>query len=641
MQTVVKTQVASMLRIGFGSSRQQRYGILIAVLTSLNLFCTCTAELKFVQADGSLGDKFQHTPVLLNYGEETAAVTVLFRSKEKVKSAVIKSLAKSDAGLWKAGDVITGVTNKKLAPQNWVNYTLPFVFEEGVGIAEWEFEVELESGNREFVEGQFIVAGIVFKQDGNVVSGIGRRGVQLGTYEDIIADNIVKLDVEAVGIDGSEISDLTNIDIHVKDASGIDLKQVEDARINDDKKLEIRLSPYRVGTGKLSADIDFSKIEVDGEVFETVLNLEIDTSSQPPPVIIGESVAVSNDGILSVTAFNLLNPPAKYNAKTCELSVDDKKFSHDSARSKFVQPDQMLVFDVKDATGSASVSCDGRSAVVLNNGSKSSSFSVKPDPKTGKGDVSTTQNRTLAANQLKPPLQDKANKASLFTQLRVVSGDPSTYTAEEAQSVLDAVCYFAGGSDCTLVNITRGSAILDIQNFVKEGDEEASREKLESSVRTCAFQKRVGVSCDEIELNRSVVVQSNSSSTAGALKPRSGLPKWAIGLSGVFGAIALVALVICALWLMHRHREEQEESDFSSSGPLGVPDPDDALYRQAIVRDIYGRGDYSRGLPSAAEVEERRKNAELREAMLRPPSSSRASSRLQAPTDEVSSTFSV
>lgn len=624
-------------------SRQFRTGKNVAAVVVFLAYCLVSiadAELRFVQSDGSLADKLKPVPVLLSYGEETATVTVLYRGNENVKSARIKALEKSDAGLWTAGDVVTGTANQDLGPQGWVNYTLPFFFEEGVGIAKWAFEVELDTGEKEVVEGQFIIAGIVVKKGNEIVSGIG-RGVNLGTFEDVLDENTLELNVEAIGTDGTHIADLQQVDLTARDAKGVDLKQVDDVAIHSDGRLRIKFAPYRTGSGKLTVDMDFAGIELEGEIFESVLNINFDTSAIPPPVVIAESISTSPDGLTSMKAFNLLKPPAKSDAEECVLAVGDTKITHDPTASRFVQPDQLLVFKTEGSKGSATLSCDGRDAVILSGDSTSSTFEIHAKDDSGSVMPSSSNNSTLAKNLIKPPLEERTGKARLQSQLRVVSGDPSSYSVHDAEKILEAVCHFSSGSNCILLNVTKGSAILDIQNYVKQGSEEDSREKLESSIKTCKFQKRVAVSCDEIELNRAVAVQSNSKAEAGTHIRRSGLPKWAVGLSAVFGAIALVCLVIGALWLMHHHQREQEESDFSSSGPLGVPGGDNALYRQAIVRDIYGRGDFSQGLPTAADVELTRRNAELQDLKLRPPSSSAASSRLRAPTDEASSTYTV
>jgi hypothetical protein len=460
--------------------------------------------------------------------------------------------------------------------------------------------------------------------------------------------------------------DLSQVHVSVRDENGQQYDQVSEAAVTAEGRLVLKFEPYRVGSGRLLVEIDAPQIEVDGEVFETVVNVRMggDGDAAPPPVLVPDSVAVDAEGYASVEMYNLLSPPAEKDVEACVITVRGANVPHDVQRSKLVQPNQTVVFHVGSATGPASVTCDGVEVTILG-GAGAKAFDVPEagaaaaaaaGPGSASGAASGAAagggaaggedrvNGTLAANSLEPPLPEAKNRVRLGSQIRVVNGDPATYSVTEAADVLEAVCHFTDGSDCSLTRVTKGSAILDVEGYVDKGTEVEAAAKLRAAVDGCAFQKYLGMNdCGEMELLGEAAPLATSAVTAEKDdgKRRGGVSPLAIALTAAAGGIALILIVVAALWFVYRRNAEQCESDFSSSGPLGVPENDESLYQQAIVRDIYGRGDFAGGVPTVEAAEQSRREADLRETALRPPSSSGASSFLSPPTDDASSTYSV
>lgn len=629
-----------------------------AALLALAVVCAvlggAAAELEVAGGGGGDGDG---EVVLLSYGEEERRVTVLRRGGAAVVRAEV--VGGGGDGLWVAGEAEGG--GVAAGDGGWVNYTLPFVFEQGVGVGEWVFEVEDEEGAVERVAGRWVVAGVVVKRGGGVVSGIGRESVSVGTWAEVAARRVVEFEVDAVGADGAELADLRGVSVAVVDKNGQAYEQVESAELAGGR-LVLTFASYRVGSGELVVEIDAPGIAAGGEAFETTLALHFDgAGGVPPPVVVPERVANGRDGYATVPMYNLLSPPAAADVEKCVLTIGGAEVAHSVEKSSLVQPDQKIVFKVDGATGPASVVCDGREATVLG-GNGESAFDV-PEPGSGpagagggragaedaegEGEAEAGYgagvNATLAANSLEPPLEEREGTARLRSRLRVVSADPATYSVNEAADVLEAVCFYTGGSDCSLVRVTKGSAVLDVESYVAEGSEVAAGDKLRDAVERCDFQKRIGVACDEIQLDDSAALAASAATPDGRGSGGEGRGTSAlvIGLSAAAGGIALILVVVAAGWIVYRRSAEQAESDFSSSGPLGVPERDESLYQQAIVRDIYGRGDFMGGAPTVAAAEQSRREADARESVPRPPSSSAASSFLSRHTADASSTYSV
>jgi hypothetical protein len=587
----------------------------------LALLCASThahAELKVLANDGSLSDSFPPTPILLMYGNETTNVTVLYRGEAPVFT-VVESVTAADRDVWYAGEVSEASVFDDNVPNKseWTNYSIPFVFDQGVGRTQWSFVVHLSNGRRESIHGEFVVAGLVVRQNGNIVSGINRQGITIPSYESfVLSPQDLQLDVKFCNMQGSENVDISATTFSATDVmSGTDLKQLASANITANGKLNVVIGKYRVGSGKFIINIAVPGIDLNGKVHETMLKVKMDNVATPPAVVVLES-ATSTPGYLSVPMYNLLDPPAIKNVQSCTLTIGANAISFDPTMSKLVQPDQTIVFKTGGHAGLASVSCDGAGAIVLG-GFPNNTFGISS---TGSVLLPNRSSHGLAASLIEPRLCDKEAMVRLDTQLRVVSADPKTYTMESAQTILEAVCFFSNGTSCTLVNVTKGSAILDINNYVGSGKEERGRESLEHSIRSCTFQKRVGVPCSEIELNKSIKAHTapGNNNQEPAKGRETGPPSHAPIVAGLVGGLCLVLVVIGSLWFVHRHNNIRTESEISSSGPIGVPDADDVVYQQAIVRDIYGRGDFSSGGSTPEAVALRRREFEFRESSPRP-----------------------
>ena len=165
--------------------------------------------------------------------------------------------------------------------------------------------------------------------------------------------------------------------------------------------------------------------------------------------------------------------------------------------------------------------------------------------------------------------------------------------------------------------------MLTTEGYTDDKKADNANNSLRDAFSTCDFLNKTGYACeDKIVL---VSTSSSSNKVTGGSATASGLAPWAIALIASLGAFVLACVIVLALWFVYRRSADQSESEYSSSDPLGVPDPSDLLYEQSIVRDIYGRGDFGDGGPSRAVAVERAKEAAKREEFLRLPSSSSVS----------------
>lgn len=594
--------------------------ILLCVWLGAATLTACVAELKVSDpGTGELVDKFPATPILLQGGASETSATVLYTGDELPTSALVKAVAKSDFGLWSADEVVSNVVTDAAGSEKVVNYTLPFVFEEGVGLAQWAFVVEFEDGSQEFIEGQYIVAGVVAKQDGKLVSGDDR------VYE--TTSSTTEFDLEVTALDGSDLVDLETLEISVFDAKTG--KTVEsdkvDVSTSQQGTLEVKYSDDVQVGDKYTIELVAPEIEFEGEVFETELNLAVKEMPSDSQASAETSDAAASAEETKEAAPEVPSGAEEAEETTKEIPSGAEDGSSSAGETTAETSDEETPAGASDTggkTGSADPPAQGT------------------EPSDSGNTTAGATGKVLAKDSLEDSLEPKDGKEVVLSLIRIVPADPSTYLLQSAGNVLDAVCHFTQGSDCSMVNVTKGSAIVHVENYVAAESFDASVEALEGSILDCDFQDRVGTACENVELASKVVKRADDSRTleGNVSKSRSGPPVWLIATSSIAGAVALVAAVIAALWLVHRKSEEQNESDFSSSGPMGVPEPDNMLYQQAIVRDIYGRGDFSSGALTEEAAETRRKDVERMEAAQRPPSSS---VNLTVPTDDASSTYSV
>lgn len=532
---------------------------------------------------------------LASFGDASATVYVLTEDDGDVTV--------EDNPLFTVGDI-----TKVAAENGYTNHTIPMTFDKGVGSGSYTVSKGSDS-----ITGSVIVAGFVILDGGKIVSGENGDGISVGQ------SGSSTYDVKAVGIDGSEAS-LDGTTISARAVSGPYMKEKSEDTTITNKKFTMAINDLRVGTGNFVVDFETSSIELRGEAFETVLKVKQTTVPPPPCVAMGESIT-TKDGYVMVKMFNLLVPPQTTAVETVTITVGSESADWDKSKSTLTLPDQVVAFKIS-AGGKASIKCDGADAVIQGGDLMLSGDSSSPE----------------LAVSLISTLPD-GDGSVLSATITEVDGSTTTTTKAFGEALLDRFCETVKGTACVITSIKDGSAIFECQARVATDQAATSKQALVDDFAEpgCNFQTSVGKACDKLTLDEdpSVNVQG-----AAPIASAAGLATWTIVLIAGLGAFALIALIMLGLLAVYRRSAEQSESDYSSSGPLGVPDPSDLLYEQSIVRDIYGRGDFPDGGPSAAVAEQREREANLREEYPRPPSSS-GLSRQSAATDDASSTYSV
>ena len=391
-------------------------------------------------------------------------------------------------------------------------------------------------------------------------------------------------------------------------------------------------NPYRLGTGYFLLEFETTAITLNGESFETVLKVSQDIMSVPC-VAFGGTYEVT-DGFVAIPMYNLGVPPRSAPFSEVAITVGSTTVRWDTSKSSLDPPDQTVYFPITEE-GSATISCDGEDGVIL---------APEDDPSS---DTIEIENNTPVPPSPSPPLattitsdlpEADPDQITFEALIKVVKSDPNVLSAPDATLISNTFCDYIGSSGCVITKIVKGSAVLTTQGYIDEGKADGADDSLRDAFLSCEFQNKTGYACEgEIEL---ISTSSSPNKLAGGSAAASGMAPWTIALIASVGAFVLVLIIVLSLWFVYRRSAEQSESDYSSSGPLGVPDPNDLLYEQSIVRDIYGRGDFGDGGPSEAVAVERAREAALREESLRPPSSS-GISRGGVSTDDASSTYSV
>lgn len=557
-----------------------------ALFSLFALFALAVADIKFDDGDES-------TTVLASFGDASASVSILYKGPE-AEPVVSRS------PLFTVGAISSSESGE------YTNYTIPFSFDKTVGSGTYTVTI----GDDE-ISGSVIVAGFVILEDGVIVSGDDRDGVTVGQ------DGTTKYEVKAVGVDGRSV-DISGTTISATEESGPYMKEVDMAKTSiDSDEFTLAISKFRVGTGKFVINFDTSAIEYRGESFETVLKCTQRTSPRPPCVAIGGEYDTTDDGYVKIPMYNLGVPPPGSAVETVTITIDSESVDWDKSKSSLDVPDQIAVFKIS-AGGEATITCDGDDAYVLGD------------------DITVSGDTVLAKDTLikdGPPADSNAIRATF----RIIPGSPETTLRSEVLPMLAAYCATIKSKGiCEVTDIRSGSTLVDMAGEVDEDNISDGQTDIQEAVKDCSYQKQTSFDCDEITLE---TVSGETKAVAGATAAAGGLATWTIVLIACVGALALVLVIVLGLWAVYRRSAERSESDYSSSGPLGVPDPSDLLYEQSIVRDIYGRGDFPDGGPSAAVAEQRAREADLREEYPRPPSSSGLSRGTG--TDDASSTYSV
>lgn len=446
---------------------------------------------------------------------------------------------------------------------------------------------------------------MVLMESGKIVSGDAGDGVVVGI------EGSTTYEVKAIGVDGSPVD--------VSGASftggpmmgGTYMKQLDvEASSITMSMFTLSLVKYRVSADGFKIMFEVPAITLAGEVHETVLKVTHSPTTAPCVAMAG--TYTSADGKVSVPMYNVMA------GSDVSISVGTSSAMADLTASSLTMPDQTIVFPFATA-GTATITCDGVAA-----------YSDGPIVI----EVSSSS-EALAKDNLET-LSEVDGADQLTAVISFTKSSPELLSVTDADAVKVEFCKAIGGiGDCKLLSVEKGSALCTYGGNIEAGTGDSATATLSSKISTCEMQTTVGLECDELTLGNTELKAVGGSMVASA----SGLATWTIVLIAGLGALALIVLIMLGLLAVYRRSAEQSESDYSSSGPLGVPDPSDLLYEQSIVRDIYGRGDFPDGGPSAAQAEQREREAALREEFPRPPSSS-GLSRGSA-TDDASSTYSV
>lgn len=566
----------------------------------------CLALFALIAAAAAQNIRFdegdQNKTILANFGDASLTVSVLYRGPEVDADDVIVS----DSSLFTVGPI-----KKETTRRGEANYTIPLAFDKDVGRENYTVTIGEES-----INGTVTAAGFVILQDGVIVSGDNSDGISVGQ------EGTSTFQVKVVNIDNDTV-DISGTTITYKESTGpIYYKEVDEDNTSLTSSLfTLAISQFRVGTGSFMINFETEAIQFQGEFFETVLIVKQQTSPPPPCVALAGDYS-STDGFVRINMFNLLAPPKPNNVTTVTVKVGPETIDWSKSDSTLDPVDQVAAFKIS-RSGEASLTCDGADAVILG----------------GIIDVTGDGSEDLAKDSIIQNLPEgREGQVKLEVQITVKDSSPDLLGKREAQGLLDGVCnLLTEASNCVIERITPGSAIVDFAALIDEDNAEEDDKKVTAAFAPpeCKLVKDLGYDdCDDLTARTNVDVSFVGSSAAGA-----GLATWTIVLIAVVGAFALILVIVLALWAVYRRSSEQSESDYSSSGPLGVPDPSDLLYEQSIVRDIYGRGDFPDGGPSQAVAEQRAREADLREEFPRPPSSSGLSRGVQ--TDDASSTYSV
>lgn len=610
--------------------------------------------INYHTGDGGYTNTSQTKQVLLQYGMAEATVSYLFRpatARETVTSTTVNvarkhiltnrpTVEQAEAGTY-AGVPLT-------------NMTFTLAMEGQVGVSAYTLVVVTDVDTYT-MEGRYEVGGFVLKNGDRVVSGEDNV-LQLGNVYEMMAKPATELTVVTKTF-GSSRPSWDDVEIDVASVDGaVDHKQIVldgscaaagfvDGKLSDGcgagfapdgSVFGLKLSPYRIGTGSFKLTFKWTSLELDGEYFTTELIVKLDTTMAAPCVAMGGEVEVdSRGGRVSVDMFNLMSPPQDADVEKVVLSYGDKSYDHDPSKSVLEQPDQKVVFSV--GSGVAGESYVAKLQCVFGGRTREAKYLG------GKVRISVTGRAEVAPIN---PLPEQDNKTRVAILIELDRYEPESYTVAVHNKCVAALVSLLGvsASNVGLGAITRGSAIPELQVYADDRAMfESQKRTMTSSMspESCEAARALREPCDSVRLQDMYVLASDGSgvlggSPVGTVAAGGTLAAWSIALIAVLGALVVLVLVCLALWVVYRRSSDSSASDYSSSGPLGVPDPDDLLYNESVVRDVYGRSNGAG--PTAEAAAERAREAELREEFPRPPSTSAASGR---DADDASSTYTV
>lgn len=543
------------------------------------------AEAQLKWADRKRAFKQREDVILPSGGEAELPMSVLYRG---VKPGHKPRMRFSPSDLYKVSDpVITP------AHDAYHNYSFVVLFTGAVGVEEYSVRIGPDK-----LHGKFIIAGFVIKKGGRIVSGDDGEGVRFGQ------EGTFEFDVDAVGVKGRRV-DLTSTRIEPRSSDGgVYMKEVDEKRTGfSDTGFTLAIAKLRVGRGAFLLQFEAPAIEYLGETFETVLHVTQETLPPPRCVVEGPKL-FSRSGIVEARMYNVLSPPLEKNVEQIALSIGGRSIPFDVGLSILVLPTSTIAFSKTPSTGAATIVCDDTEAVVVSDG---------VEIEGGLTVVSNGRPLPLAKDTLIRDAPSSDTLSTLTSLLRVVDSDPDILTQFDGNDILDEYCTVVQAEKCVITAISSGSAILNIAALVKKPTRSIST--LEKSFMDCVFQTSLRYACDKLKL---VKVNVTSTNVIAATTGAAGLATWTILVISCVGALALIALVVLTSWAVYRRSSLLSESSYSSSGPVGVPDPSDVLYEQSIVRDVYGRSEM--GGPSMRDALTSEQVASLREETLLPPS---------------------
>ncbi|GAB0497451.1 hypothetical protein MMPV_008784 [Pyropia vietnamensis] len=611
--------------------------------------------INYHTSDGMYTNASQTKQVLLQYGMAEATVSYLFRpstARETVTSATVGVVRKH---IITNRPVVEQVDAGTYAGVPLTNMTFTLAMEGQVGVSAFTLVVVTDVDTYS-MEGFYEVGGFVLKNGDRVVSGEDSM-LQLGNVYDVIAKPTTELtvvtktfgssrpswediEIEVASVDGAVDHKLVVLDGSCSAAGYVDGKLSDGCGAGfapDGSSFGLKLSPYRIGTGSVKLTFKWTSLELDGEYFTTELIVKLDTSMAAPCVAMGGDVEVdSGGGMVSVAMFNLMSPPQFTDVDKVVLSYGDKSYDHDPRKSVLEQPDQKVVFSV--GSGVAGESYNAKIQCVFGDRTMEAKYLG------GKVRISVTGKAELARIS---PLPEVDNKTRVAILIKLERYEIESYTVAVHNKCVAALVQLLGvsASNVGLGAVTRGSAVPELQVYADDRAMFESQKRTMTasmSPQSCDAAEALKEPCDKVSLQDMYVLASDGSgvlggSPVGTVAAGGALAAWSIALIAVLGAVFVLVIVCLALWVVYRRSSDSSASDYSSSGPLGVPDPDDLLYNESVVRDVYGRS--NGGGPTAEAAAERAREAELREEFPRPPSTSAASGR--ADTDDASSTYTV
>ncbi len=558
------------------------------------------------------------TRVVLHSAGVVETVSVFYKGGGSVQDVAITNPTDGALSLFRAGEVI------KSTAGGYTNVTCTFTGTNNVGREGYKVKITDNAGGSAEISGTLVMAGIVIMDDtGKVVSGDEGAGV---TVE---ASRSYTYKVKAIDTSGNAM-DASGSTISYQEKTGTYMEVVDKAKTGfGADSLTLAMANGRYGSGSFQLTIENSAISYGGEIYETVL-----FCTQPIPATIpcyarGGTYKLGKDGSVKIPMYNLLTPPQKKAVAQIGMTVGSSDVvDYEKTASDMKVPTQMVVFN-PPATGRARITCDGAEAGT--SGGDVIITGTLPEAPEESTELATSYTRSL---------DHKTGYDIISAKATFVNSSPKLLTWAKAKLLLKVMCDEMPGESCTLEKVVQGSAVCSVSGLCPAGESKSCMSKLTTCFGSGVCQARVGETkdtliWDDMQVTKNSVLGTTGSVAAGG----AALATWTIILIAVVGAFAIILLIMLALWAVYRRNAEQSESDYSSSGPLGVPDPSDLLYEQSIVRDIYGRGDFPEGGPTAAAAAERAREADMREEFPRPPSSSGVSRGAQ--TDDASSTYSV